>query len=72
MRWLNIETAPFERDLEVAVIDFYGPHPVVFLGRRIPGGWIKADSGRSVQVRPTHWREWITRHKGPPHEKAAA
>jgi len=62
MHWLKIETAPFERDLEVAVIDFDGPHPVVFPCRRVLGGWIKADSGRSVQLRPTHWREWTTRH----------
>jgi len=63
MHWLKIETAPFERDLEVAVIDFDGPASGrVFACRRVLGGWIKADSGRPVQLHPTHWREWTTRH----------
>ena len=30
MNWLSIETAPFDRDLELAVIDFDGAHPLVF------------------------------------------
>jgi hypothetical protein len=28
MNWLSIETAPFDRDLELAVIDFDGVHPL--------------------------------------------
>jgi hypothetical protein len=27
MNWLSVETAPFDRDLELAVIDFDGVHP---------------------------------------------
>jgi hypothetical protein len=30
MQWLKTETAPFERDLEVAVVDFDGPHRLSF------------------------------------------
>jgi hypothetical protein len=58
MQWLKIETAPFERDLEVAVIDADGPHPVVFPCRRVLGGWVKATTLAPVNIHPTHWREW--------------
>jgi hypothetical protein len=60
MTWFKIETAPFERDLEVAVVDFDGAHPVVFPCRRVLGGWIKATTGSPLNIHPTHWREWTT------------
>ena len=58
MNWLKIETAPFERDIEVAVIDFDGPHAVIFPCRRVLGGWLKATTLTPVDIHPTHWREW--------------
>ncbi len=59
MTWLKIETAPFNRDLEVAVIEANGEiYAVVFPCRRIAGGWIKASGGGPVEIHPTHWREW--------------
>jgi hypothetical protein len=58
MTWLKIENAPFERDLEVAVIDFDGAHAVVFPCRRVLGGWVKATTLAPVNIHPTHWREW--------------
>jgi len=58
MNWLSISTAPFDRDLELAVIDREGPHTLVFACRRILGGWINAETKRPVDIRPTHWREW--------------
>jgi len=57
-KWLNINTAPFDRDLELAVIDFTGVHTVVFPCRRVLGGWVKAATSGPVNVHPTHWREW--------------
>jgi hypothetical protein len=60
MHWLKIETAPLERDLEVAVIDFDGLHAVAFPCRRVLGGWVKTATGAPVKVFPTHWREWET------------
>jgi hypothetical protein len=36
--WQPISTAPFDRDVVLAVIDTDGPHEVVFPCRRIPGG----------------------------------
>jgi hypothetical protein len=59
MTWLKIETAPFERDVEVAVIDFDGAHPVAFPCRRTVHGWTKATTGTHVEIRPTHWRHWL-------------
>jgi hypothetical protein len=58
MRWQPIDTAPFERDLELAVIDKDGPHALAFACRRMAGGWIGAQTKRQIDVRPTHWREW--------------
>lgn len=60
MNWLNINTAPFDHDLEVAVVDFDGVHAVAFPCRRILGGWVNATSRSSVRINPTHWREWDT------------
>jgi hypothetical protein len=53
-----ISIAPFDRDLELAVIDRDGPHALVFPCRRILGGWIKVESKEQIDVRPPHWREW--------------
>jgi hypothetical protein len=58
MEWKPISTAPFDRDLELAVIDRDGPHALVFPCRRILGGWIKVETNQHVDVHPTHWRVW--------------
>ena len=41
--WQSISTAPYERDLELAVMAKDEPHVLVFACRRIPGGWINAE-----------------------------
>lgn len=56
--WQDISTAPFDRDLELAVLDAEGPHALVFACRRIVGGWMKAETRERIDVHPTHWREW--------------
>ena len=56
--WRPISTAPFDCDLELAVIDSGGPHALVFPCRRILGGWIDAITKGRIEVQPTHWREW--------------
>lgn len=58
MEWQPIKTAPFDRELELAVIDAEGTHPLVFPCRRILGGWLKVATGERVYIQPTHWREW--------------
>jgi hypothetical protein len=57
--WQPISTAPFDRDVELAVIDKDAPHALVFPCRRIPGGWLNSGSNRWISVNPTHWREWV-------------
>ncbi|MDR3420300.1 MAG: hypothetical protein P4L80_03510 [Xanthobacteraceae bacterium] len=57
--WQPISTAPFDRDLELAVVDEDEAHALVFACRQIPGGWINAESKKRIDVRPTHWREWV-------------
>jgi hypothetical protein len=56
--WQPIATAPFDRDIELAVIDGWGAHTLVFPCRRSLDGWIDPTTGKRVDVRPTHWREW--------------
>ena len=58
MKWHPIGTAPYDAELELAVIDPKGTHALVFPCRRIPAGWLKCGTDEWVEVRPTHWREW--------------
>jgi hypothetical protein len=59
--WKTISTAPFDRELELAVIDRGEVHPLVFPCRRILKGWIKVETNQQVDVHSTHWREWLRR-----------
>ena len=57
--WQPASTAPFDRDLELAVIDSAGTHALVFPCRRILGGWMNATTKKRIDnLQPTHWREW--------------
>jgi hypothetical protein len=55
--WLAIDTAPYEVDLELAVLDEEGHHALVFPCRRVEAGWQDSD-GLPVIIHPTHWRLW--------------
>ena len=56
--WQPVATAPFDRELELAVINKDGEHALIFACRRILGGWVNAATRQRVEVYPTHWREW--------------
>jgi hypothetical protein len=57
--WQPISSAPFDRDLALAVIDRGEVHALVFACRQIPGGgWMKAGTEKQIEIHPTHWREW--------------
>jgi hypothetical protein len=58
MEWQPIQKAPFDRDLELAVIGYHGPHALAFPCRRILGGWVNAETKKRIDVQPTHWRDW--------------
>jgi len=61
MEWKPIDTAPFDRDLELAVIDSRGTHLVAFACRRLTDdGWLDVETNKQVYyIRPTHWRDWL-------------
>jgi hypothetical protein len=58
MDWNPITSAPFERDIELAVLDQSGEHLVAFACRRGADGWMTARSNQPVDIHPTHWRQW--------------
>ena len=59
MEWERIDTAPFDHDVEIAVIDGKGEHALVFPCRRIIGGWANAQTRKQLHyILPTHWRDW--------------
>jgi hypothetical protein len=60
MKWKLIKTAPFDRDLELAVIDKRGTRLVAFPCRRLrDNGWLDAETNKRIYyICPTHWRDW--------------
>jgi hypothetical protein len=60
MEWNEIVSVPAERDLEVAVIDRDGIHPIASPCRYKEGAWINANTRRRIEINPSHWREWKT------------
>jgi hypothetical protein len=46
--WEDISTAPFDRELELAVVERNSVHALVFACRRIFGGWINAQTNQRV------------------------
>ena len=56
--WHLISTAPFDCNLELALIDANGVHAIPFPCQRILGGWIKAEMKTPIDAHPTHWRDW--------------
>ena len=56
--WTDITSAPWGRNIGLGVIDADGVHALIFPCRRIENGWINADTGARLDVRPTHWRDW--------------
>lgn len=57
--WQEVSTAPYNLDLELAVMDRDGTHPLIFPCRRTLVGWIKSGTRERVDVMPTHWRPWV-------------
>jgi hypothetical protein len=55
--WQPVITAPFEQDLELAVIED-GLHVLIFPCRRTLVGWVKSDTRERLDISPTHWRAW--------------
>lgn len=58
-KWLPVSIAPFDTNLEVAVLDKREVHALVFPCRRTASGWSDATMQRQLNIEPTHWRKWI-------------
>ncbi|EKF40927.1 hypothetical protein [Nitratireductor indicus] len=58
--WERIASAPFDADIELAVINEDGEAMLAFPCRRMPDGWVNAVTGEAVEIHPTHWRVWET------------
>jgi len=60
MDWKPIDTAPFGRNVELAVINGDGEHALTFPCRRTIGGWVNAVTKKQLYfILPTHWRVWV-------------
>jgi hypothetical protein len=59
--WESISTAPYDRDLEIAVVEGDHVHPLIFACRRTMDGWVRASTRERVAISPTHWRLWPVR-----------
>jgi hypothetical protein len=59
VEWKPIATAPFDCDVELAVIEYDEVHALVFPYRRILRGWASAETKKLIDdIHPTHWRNW--------------
>jgi hypothetical protein len=57
--WNPIDSAPFDRELEVAVIEGVEAHSAAFPCKRTGRvEWMNALDGKIVSIHPTHWRRW--------------
>jgi hypothetical protein len=53
-----ISTAPFDNDLELAVMEAGEMVALIVPSRRAIGGWVEARTGNAIAVTPSHWRGW--------------
>jgi hypothetical protein len=51
-------SAPFDRGVELAVIENDEPHVLAFPCGSVHGAWVDAKTKKLIAVFPTHWREW--------------
>jgi hypothetical protein len=56
--WQPIASAPFDRDIQVSVIEKGEVHALVVPCRRTQNGWLRASTREQLFIDPTHWREW--------------
>jgi hypothetical protein len=56
--WHSISTAPFNRDLEVCVIEHDRNRVVPYPCRQTRNGWINGDLDVRAKIEPTKWRSW--------------
>jgi hypothetical protein len=58
--WQPISSAPFDRDLQLSVIEKEEVYALIFPCRRTQTGWVNAKTGKLVFVEATNWRMWLS------------
>ena len=56
--WRPAATAPFDRHIALSIAQQGEILLLVFPCRRVADGWIDAETGKHLCIRPTHWRDW--------------
>jgi hypothetical protein len=56
--WIPAHAAPFNRDLELCVVDGQDVQVFTFPCRRTENGWKDTGGDRPLDIAPTHWRDW--------------
>jgi len=56
--WNPIAEAPDETDLQIGIANTGAVHALLFACRKTRSGWINAETGTVLDVRPSHWRAW--------------
>jgi len=56
--WIPVHAAPFDHDLELAVINGPDVDAIEFPCRRESDGWKSVDGHAPVGIDPTHCRYW--------------
>ena len=59
--WHPVSTAPFNRDVEVRIVDAKGLGVAPFPCRQTTSGWINADLYVRMELIPVAWRPWPKR-----------
>jgi hypothetical protein len=65
VKWLLIASAPYETEIDVAVIDREGLHVLAVPVLRTDSGWLNAETKAHLDIRPTHWRDARLRELAP-------
>jgi len=58
MDWQPFDTAPFNQDLQLSVIEDGQVHSLAFPCRRTENGWLGGLTKKIIPIHPTHWRYW--------------
>ena len=58
--WKSIATAPIDRDVQLWVLDRFGPRALTYPCRLTAQGWLNSELSvrLAASITPTYWREW--------------
>jgi hypothetical protein len=59
-KWNTIDTAPANIELELSIFADGEYHALVFPCRRDGSGWREVGTNRLFDLKPTHWRPWMS------------